>query len=305
MHPASLLQSLDFSHFETDPSPSSTSRLVPPFTLPGYLQTMTLSCIAFTSLFLTLYYLLSRFTPFRRLDHGKSVARNLAGFLVSGIQAVTATIAGLIIITQTNSDILLAQSSWANWYSAVFVGYLLYDLSLILLTDLRAKKSLFASIRSHLAVYIHHLAFTIVAPITLSVRNHRADYIIGCFLLMEVPVIFLHTQNVLAGLGRSATRLYVYNGLLTIGSYFVFRLAIFPYMFHRLAQRKGTTLLHVHKTLYTSCILGTIACISIQVYWFLMICRKAYRYTKTQSLQKTVLVEDAKVQEAFIPKKME
>ncbi|GAV09754.1 hypothetical protein RvY_19240-2 [Ramazzottius varieornatus] len=118
MHPASLLQSLDFSHFETDPSPSSTSRLVPPFTLPGYLQTMTLSCIAFTSLFLTLYYLLSRFTPFRRLDHGKSVARNLAGFLVSGIQAVTATIAGLIIITQTNSDILLAQVSNMYWGSS-------------------------------------------------------------------------------------------------------------------------------------------------------------------------------------------
>ena len=178
-------------------------------------------------------------------------------------------------------------------------------MSLILFTDLRAKKSLFSSIRSHLAVYIHHLCFSIVAPITLSLRKNRGDFIIGCFLLMEIPVIFLHIQNTLAGTGRSASPAYVCNGLLTIGSYFVFRLAIFPYMFHRLAQRRGTSLLNVHRTLSTSCVLGSIACFSIQIYWFYMIVRKAYRYTKKNSLQKTILIEDAKIQQESILKKME
>ena len=109
MHPASLLYSLDLPDIETDSSSTDKFHQVPPFTISSYFQTMGISSIAFSSLFLTLSWLLRRFSPFRRLDHEKDVARNLSGFVTSGTQAVTATIAGVTVMLQTNSDILLAQ----------------------------------------------------------------------------------------------------------------------------------------------------------------------------------------------------
>ena len=167
----------------------------------------------------------------------------------------------------------------------VFVGYLLYDTIVMIATDWRIGKTWWEICSSQFSMYCHHAFFTaLVPPVTLFLRDGKADHIIGCFLTMEIPVIFLHFQHVLSMFGRTGTRPYLINGLLTLVTYFVFRIMIFPFMFYRLALRKGVSFLHIHKHISKFCAVGSVACFAMQVYWFTLMIKKAVRVSgKTRS----------------------
>ncbi|XP_055351784.1 TLC domain-containing protein 3A-like [Paramacrobiotus metropolitanus] len=224
---------------------------------------------------------------FKPRDRPKGFSFNVSQIIVSETQAIIASFTGLKIVVQTWSDVVLSRSPLTNSYAMVFVGYLLYDLIIMYLTDWRTGKHFLDIFRSQLSIYCHHLAFlAIVPPVSLYLRNGKGDHFIGCFLIMEFPVIFLHFQHFLSVFGLSGSKAYVVNGLLTMISYFFCRIAIFPMMFYRLAVRKGVPFWEVFKHMSKSCVIGSALCLIMQIYWFTLMCRKACRVQKSLKKEK-------------------
>lgn len=113
----------------------------------------------------------------------KGFSFSVSQILVSETQAVIASFTGVKIVLQTWSDCIFSRSPLTTPYAMIFVGYLLYDLLIMYLTDWRIGKNLGASFRTQLSVYCHHVAFITVVPVvTLFLRDGKGDHFIGCFL---------------------------------------------------------------------------------------------------------------------------
>ncbi|OQV17969.1 putative Protein FAM57A [Hypsibius exemplaris] len=269
------------SSFTDAEVPATTVNLLRP-PLTASLKVIIWSFFGFWTIFLA-YCLICHMAKITTRSRG--FVMNLCQILVSQTHAVIAGVVGVKIVLGTWSDVIFARSPLTNWYVMVFVGYLLYDMIVMMLTDYRkadGQPSFMQICRGQFSIYFHHAFFCILGPpMALFLRDGKADNIIGCFLTMEIPVVFLHLHHVFSMFGKAGTRLYMVNGAVTLLTYFIFRIMIFPWMFYRLAMRKGVAFLQIHNHISKFCTIGSLAFLAMQVYWFILLIRKAFRVTRT------------------------
>ncbi|KAG7217109.1 hypothetical protein INR49_027650 [Caranx melampygus] len=111
-------------------------------------------------------------------------------------------------------------------------------------------------------------------------RKDQGDFFIGCLFLTELSTPFVSLGKILIQLSLQDCWLHKANGGMVLFTFFMCRIALFPYMYWMYGQHYGIPLYSVPFHLPLSTNLGNSCILAPQVYWFILLCRKGYRLYK-------------------------
>uniref|UniRef100_A0A8D2L480 TLC domain containing 3A n=1 Tax=Varanus komodoensis TaxID=61221 RepID=A0A8D2L480_VARKO len=122
----------------------------------------------------------------------------------------------------------------------------------------------------------HHLFILLVlTPVLL--RGERGDFFVGCIFLAELSTPFVSLGKILMQLQMQDSLLHKVNGILVLVTFFLCRIALFPFMYWSYGQQVGLRLHLVPFHIPLLCNVANGLLIAPQLYWFVLICRKALR----------------------------
>ncbi|XP_045062771.1 ceramide synthase-like [Coregonus clupeaformis] len=217
--------------------------------------------------------------------------------LVSSIHAIMATTAGVIVVSECSGNIM-TDRYWLATYFVIWYGvpYMTYDIYAMYLSHyyrFRVKgheeykehslTTVNSFVRREFLLVLHHIALlTILLPVTLFFRRDQGDYFIGCLFLTELSTPFVSLGKILIQLGLQDCWVHKANGGMVLLSFFLCRIALFPYMYWVYGRHYGIPVYGVpfHLTLLVN--LGNLCILAPQVYWFVLLCRKGWRLYQRQ-----------------------
>ncbi|RVE64667.1 hypothetical protein OJAV_G00128280 [Oryzias javanicus] len=125
---------------------------------------------------------------------------------------------------------------------------------------------------------LHHVALLLVfMPITLFFRRGLGDFFVGCFLTTEFSTPFISIGKILIQLRLEDTTLHRINGLMVLLTFFVCRILLFPFMYWKYSRQLEVSLSAVAFHMPLHCNLGNLLILAPQIYWFLLLLKKANR----------------------------
>lgn len=214
--------------------------------------------------------------------------------LVSSVQAVLATGAGLTIICSCRN--VVSDRHWlAREYVWFLIPYMIYDCYAMYLCEwcrTRDQKLRRATIfrnfliENRLMVTHHAVILFVLVPVSQKLRGELGDFFVGCIFTAELSTPFVSLGRVLIQLKQQHTLLYKVNGILTLTTFLFCRILLFPFMYWSYAQHKGISLLRVPFNIPLHCNVANAVLISPQLYWFSLLCRKAARLFDTAKAKK-------------------
>ncbi|KAK2828385.1 hypothetical protein Q5P01_019419 [Channa striata] len=215
--------------------------------------------------------------------------------LVSSIHAVMATTAGAIVASSCWGNVI-NDRHWLATYFVIWYGvpYMTYDIFAMYLSHyyrFRVKghedykqhslRTVNSFVRREFLLVLHHIALlTILLPITLFFRKDQGDFFIGCLFLTELSTPFVSLGKILIQLSLQDCWLHKFNGGMVLFTFFMCRIALFPFMYWMYGRHYGIPLYSVPFHLPLSTNLGNSCILAPQVYWFVLLCRKGYRLYK-------------------------
>lgn len=212
--------------------------------------------------------------------------------LVSSIHAVMATTAGVLIVSSCHDNVINSRH-WLATYFVIWYGvpYMTYDIFAMYLSHYHRfhvkgheqyKQHSLRTVNSFVCkeflLVLHHIALlTILLPVTLFLRKDQGDFFIGCLFLTELSTPFVSLGKILIQLGLQDCWLHKVNGGMVLITFFMCRIALFPYMYWMYGRHYGIPLHRVPFHLPLSTNLGNSCILAPQVYWFILLCRKGFR----------------------------
>lgn len=215
--------------------------------------------------------------------------------LVSTIHAIMATTSGVIVVSSCQSNVIDSRhwlvTSFVIWYG---VPYMTYDLFAMYLSHYHrfrvegyedyqrhSLRTINSFIRREFLLVLHHIALlTTLLPVTLFFRKDQGDFFIGCLFLTELSTPFVSLGKILIQLGFQNCWLHKANGCMVLFTFFMFRIVLFPFMYWMYGRHYGIPLYSVPFHLPPSVNLANLCILAPQAYWFILLCRKAYRLYK-------------------------
>lgn len=220
--------------------------------------------------------------------------------LVSAIHASLATAAGVTVVSSCR-DVMRDNHWLVNTFALFGAPYMACDIFAMYLSHyhtqrVRGHKSLYGhhslqTVRAFLLkdwmLVLHHLTLLLVfMPITLFLRRGLGDFFIGCFFITECSTPFVSLGKILIQLGQDDTRLHRINGIIVLVTFFLCRILIFPFMYWTYGQKFRLPLHKVPFNLPLHCNLGNLVILAPQIYWFILLLKKARRLYQRQSKMK-------------------
>ncbi|KAM9788940.1 ceramide synthase [Neosynchiropus ocellatus] len=215
--------------------------------------------------------------------------------LVSSIHALMATTAGVIIVSSCRGNVIFDRhwlaTSFVIWYGVPYMTYDIFAMYLSHFHRFRMKgheeykrhslRTINSFVRKEFLLVLHHIALlTILLPVTLFFRKDQGDFFIGCLFLTELSTPFVSLGKILIQLSLQESWVHKVNGGMVLLTFFMCRIALFPYMYLVYGQHYGIPLYSVPFHLPLSTNLGNVCILAPQVYWFVLLCRKGYRLYK-------------------------
>ncbi|KAM7399777.1 hypothetical protein PAMP_019021 [Pampus punctatissimus] len=211
--------------------------------------------------------------------------------LVSAIHASLATAAGLTVVTSCRH--IMTDSHWlVNGFVLFGAPYMANDIYAMYLSHYHTQrvKGHVGSCSSHSVqtvkaflikdwmLVLHHMVLLLIfMPITLFFRRGLGDFFVGCLFTTEFSTPFISVGKVLIQLGLDDTRLHRINGIIVLMSFFTCRILIFPFMYWMYGQQFGIPLHKVALHLPLHCNVGNLVILAPQIYWFILLLKKAKR----------------------------
>ncbi|KAJ4935136.1 hypothetical protein JOQ06_016672 [Pogonophryne albipinna] len=217
--------------------------------------------------------------------------------LVSTIHASLAAAAGVTVVASCND--VMTDSHWlVNWFVLFGAPYMAFDIFAMYLSHYHTQRvrghssslsghslqTVKAFLSKDWMLVLHHLALLLIfMPITLFFRRGLGDFFIGCLFTTEFSTPFVSVGKILIQLGLDDTRLHRINGVIILWSFFTCRILLFPFMYWMYGRQFGVPLHRVAFHLPLHCNVGNLAILAPQVYWFILLLRKAKRLYLRQS----------------------
>ncbi|XP_028275790.1 protein FAM57A-like [Parambassis ranga] len=211
--------------------------------------------------------------------------------LVSAIHASLATAAGVTVVTSCRD--VMTDSHWlVNGFVLFGAPYMAFDIFAMYLTHYHTQRvrgrssvpcghslqTVRAFLTKDLMLVLHHAALLFIfMPITLFFRRGLGDFFIGCLFTTEFSTPFVSMGKILIQLGLDNTKLHRVNGVIVLLSFFVCRILIFPFMYWMYGQQFGVPLHKVPFHLPLHCNVGNLVILAPQIYWFILLVKKANR----------------------------
>lgn len=212
--------------------------------------------------------------------------------LVSSVHALMATAAGVMVVSSCWDDVIHTRHYLATDFVLLYgVPYMTYDLLAMYLSHFhrfRVKdheehsghslRTFQTFIRRDFLLVLHHIALlTLLLPVTLFFRKQQGDFFIGCLFLTEVSTPFVSLGKILIQLNLQHSCLHKLNGFLVLISFFLCRVALFPFMYWTYGRHYSLPLLAVPAHLPLATNAGSACILAPQLYWFILLCRKGWR----------------------------
>uniref|UniRef100_A0A673B0R6 TLC domain containing 3A n=1 Tax=Sphaeramia orbicularis TaxID=375764 RepID=A0A673B0R6_9TELE len=203
-----------------------------------------------------------------------------------------------VVLTSAESCIVSCTDvvHWLATYFVIWYGvpYMTYDIFAMYLSHyyrFRVKgheeykwhslTTVNSFVRKEFLLVLHHIALlTILLPVTLFFRQDQGDFFIGCLFLTELSTPFVSLGKILIQLNLQDRWLHKANGGMVLFTFFVCRIALFPFMYWMYGRHYAIPLYSVPFHLPLSANLGNCCILAPQVYWFVLLCRKGYRLYK-------------------------
>ncbi|XP_072303143.1 ceramide synthase-like [Eucyclogobius newberryi] len=212
--------------------------------------------------------------------------------LVSSIHALMATAAGVVVVASCWNNVI-QDRHWLATDFVIYYGvpYMTYDIFAMYLSHyhrFRVKgheeykqhslRTVNSFVRREFLLVLHHIALlTILLPVTLFFRKEQGDFFIGCLFLTEVSTPFVSLGKILIQLGLQECWIHKANGGMVLLTFFLCRIALFPFMYWSYGHHHGLPLHLVPFHLPAATNLGSCCILAPQLYWFILLCRKGYR----------------------------
>lgn len=244
--------------------------------------------VLFPGLFLALRTGLPRL--FRRWSDADVVL--VSERLVSSVHALMATAAGVLVVTSCWNNVIHDRHVLATDFVVYYgVPYMTYDLFAMYLSHyhrFRVKgheeysrhslRTIRSFVRREFLLVLHHIALlTVLLPVTLFFRKDQGDFFIGCLFLTEVSTPFVSLGKILIQLGLQEGWVHKANGAMVLLTFFLCRIALFPFMYWTYGRHYGVALPRVPAHLPLATNVGSALILAPQLYWFILLCRKGYR----------------------------
>ncbi|XP_044286156.1 TLC domain-containing protein 3A isoform X2 [Varanus komodoensis] len=200
-----------------------------------------------------------------------------------------ATISGIVVICNCR-DVVNDRHWIAREYLWVVVSYMAYDIYAMYLCHwhkntekepgggMYSLASVQRFLRREKLMLTHHLFILLVlTPVASLLRGERGDFFVGCIFLAELSTPFVSLGKILMQLQMQDSLLHKVNGILVLVTFFLCRIALFPFMYWSYGQQVGLRLHLVPFHIPLLCNVANGLLIAPQLYWFVLICRKALR----------------------------
>ncbi|KAE8295640.1 Protein CT120 [Larimichthys crocea] len=209
--------------------------------------------------------------------------------LVSAIHASLATAAGATIVTSCRDT--MTDSHWLAdgfvWFGAPYMAHDIYAMYLSHYHTRRVRggetgghslQTVKAFLMKDKMLVLHHLVLLLIfMPITVFFRRGLGDFFVGCLFMTEFSTPFVSIGKILIQLGLDDSRLHRINGVVVLLTFFMCRILVFPFMYWMYGRQFGIPLHRVVFHLPLQCNVGNLAILAPQIYWFLLLLRKAHR----------------------------
>ncbi|KAM9843909.1 LOW QUALITY PROTEIN: ceramide synthase-like [Aulostomus maculatus] len=247
-------------------------------------------CIFFPGLFLLSKHTLTHVMGWREGDAAVVSTR-----VVSSIQAIMASSAGCIIASSC-SDIMEDKHWLTNTYILFAAPYFAYDIYAMFLCHQHKQqvkgheegdgvRSVRAAVASYLRreslMVLHHIFMVAFCfPASLVWRQGKGDYFQGILFLAELSTPSVCLGKVLIQYQQQHTVLHKVNGVLMLLTFLGCRVLLFPYLYYTYARYASIPVYQVPLVAPWQCNLGAALLWPLQLYWFALICRGAFRLCK-------------------------
>jgi len=228
--------------------------------------------------------------------------------LVSAIHASLATAAGLVIISSCK-DVMTDRHWLVDGFVLFGAPYMAYDIFAMYLSHYHFQKAKgnYDSVCSHSLhtvkkfvrkewlLILHHLVLLLIfVPAVLFFRGGVGDFFCGCIFSLEFSTPFISFGKIFIQLGLQDGLLHVINGVIVLLSFFICRILIFPYMYWMYGLKYDIPLHKAPFNVPVLCNLGCLTLLAPQLYWFSLLCRKAYRLYQRQMEVKVEVTDKSK-----------
>ncbi|CAL8301617.1 unnamed protein product [Merluccius merluccius] len=218
-------------------------------------------------------------------NHGDAITASARA--VSGVQAIMASSAGIVIVTSCQ-DVMMDRHWLSEGYVLFATPYFVFDVYAMFLCyrhKLQVKGhgegegvGVGGYLRRELLLVLHHIFMVLACcPASLFFRRGRGDYFQGVLFLAELSTPFICLGKVLIQFHQQQTLLHKLNGAAVIFVFFCCRVLLFPYLYYTYSRYSSVPLYLVPLEVPWPCNLGAGLLMGLQVYWFILICRGALR----------------------------
>ncbi|XP_061584912.1 TLC domain-containing protein 3A-like [Cololabis saira] len=208
--------------------------------------------------------------------------------LVSAVHASLSTAAGVTVALSCRD--VITDSHWlVNNFVLFGAPYMAFDIYTMYLSHYHAQRLTDSSrvhslqtVRAFLnkdwMLVLHHAVLLLIfMPITLFFRRGLGDFFIGCLFITEFSTPFVSTGKILIQLHLDDTILYRINGFIVLLTFFTCRILLFPFMYWVYGRQFEIPLHRVAFHLPLKCNLGNLLILAPQIYWFILLLKKANR----------------------------
>ncbi|XP_060588039.1 ceramide synthase-like [Ruditapes philippinarum] len=207
---------------------------------------------------------------------------------VNAIQAILATVVGVIIAKSCQENIMTDVHWLTNTYAWFGLSYFLYDiwamynthfyLNLDIMLKMNNKERISHFVKFNKAMLVHHVILPFIFfPSILYFRNNKGDYFVGVLYTCEAAIPFIAVRFILSQLKIKDNIIYIIAGLLMIVVFFLVRVCIFPYLYMSYARYADIPFFQVPSSIPLKCNIGCLLILVLQLHFLYLMIRGAYR----------------------------
>ncbi|CAL1570828.1 unnamed protein product [Knipowitschia caucasica] len=244
------------------------------------LSALACGVVVFPGLFFSSRAVLRRLFP----NWSEADVVSISERVVSAVHGSLATAAGAIVVLSCQ-DVMNDNHWLVNTFVVFGAPYMAFDIYSMYLSHFHSQNSsrhslqtLKAFLHKDWMLVLHHVTLlTVFMPVALFLRRGLGDFFIGCFFTTEFSSPFIAIGKILIQRRLDDTWLHRLNGLVVLLTFFTCRILIFPFMYWTYGRQFGIPLNKVPFHLPLHCNLGNAVILAPQVYWFILLVKKAKR----------------------------
>ncbi|KAI8116783.1 FAM57B-like [Lucilia cuprina] len=130
---------------------------------------------------------------------------------------------------------------------------------------------------THPVMMIHHIFVGTVGFLVVTYIRGGGHCIYSYMFMMEFSTPFVSLRSILSTLGMKESQPYIVNGLVMLGSFFVCRVLMWPYVMWRYSLEINATIWQAISGLPIGCIIGILILFLPQIYWFFLLIKGAIK----------------------------